>query len=287
MSDKVKGIVAILSYMIHGQVLLNIGNFWKLSRVLSPFLKAKLISNRPLTIFLDPYISRPFDSRQRNQVLICHYTFLSRTIPTVHLRQLFLYGLECVKLSIEDCEFSIVLQKNIISEYEGPLSLCLKVNNDLISTMSFSFLPGELMGCRSGVLLYIAHLQRSPTLKANNDRFLDLFNKIHPSAILLKAIEAVAVSLDIDTLLAVGAANQLSNSPGLDQKAFANTYDEFWQARGAARFHDDYLFTLPLKEIPILDIKQKHRNKTVRRRDLLSEVYEICYANFSKVVQAS
>ncbi len=282
MRNKIRAAVALLRNLINKQAFSNIRNHWNLSMALSPFIKNKLISNSPYTIHLYPYVSRTFNMQERVKVLIHHYTFLKNTYSPLQLRRLFVHGLECLKITEHDTEFRITLGKNLISEYEGPLSLCFKVNGDLISTMSFTFLPGYFFGSKDETIIYISHLQRSQTPAINNSKFLQYFKNIHASAVLLKAIEAFALALDINVCVAIAAENQLNCRSEGDQEIFKHTYDDFWEGRGATYLNGHYFFNLPINDIPMPDIKQTHRNKTLRRRKQLSSVYDICYNHFYK-----
>lgn len=285
MRNKIRAVAALLRNLINRRTFSNIRNHWNLSMALSPFLEDKLISNSPYTIYLYPYISHSFNMQERVKVLIHHYTFLKNTYSPLQLKRLFVHGFECLNITERGAAFSITIGKNVISEYEGPISLFFKVNEDLISTMSFTFLPGYLFNSQCGNIIYISHLQRSKTPAINNDKFLQYFKNIHPSAILLKAIEAFALALNIKTCVAIAAGNQLNCRSEKDQEVFINTYDDFWKGRGAAYLNGNYFFDLPISDIPMTDIKQTHRNKTHRRRRQLSSVYDICYHNFCKFNQ--
>jgi len=283
MSDKFKTVSTLFSNLINRNAFSNIKNQWGLIKVLRPFLKAKLITFSPYTIYFYPYISRTFNINDRYKTLIHHYSFLQNNYTPAQLEQLFTNGMECFKAVYGDAEFSIILKQNYTSEYEGPLSLYFKVNDDLISTLSFTFMPGDILNEGAENLIYISHLQRAQTQQHNNEHFINFFRNIHPSVVLLRAVEALGLAWGISKCVAITAENQLSYIAGMDKIAFAHTYDEFWKGRGGVYLNCAYHFQLPLLEVPLPAIKQSHRNKTIRRRNRLNEVYTICYYNFCRL----
>jgi uncharacterized protein VirK/YbjX len=272
MRNKAKAVKVIFLHLANNSVFSNIRNYWNLTIVLSPFLKLGLITRNAYTKYLYPCMSHGFDWRLRFKTIIHHYSFLNNTYSPIQLKKIFSQGIECFREIYDDATFSITLNTNPEYEYEGPLSFYFKVNNDLISKMSFTFFPGHCVNSDVENTLYITHLQRAPTQEKNNESFYKYFKNIHPSAVLLKAIEAFALTLNIKQIIAITAKNQLNYAYQENLNTFQHTYNDFWQERGGICRDDNYFFTLPLSETPLLDIKQKHRNKTVKRRRRLRDV---------------
>ena len=251
--------------------------FSNLTRVLKPFKMNNLITYRSYIIYLFSYVSRSLSTDNKARILTHHYLFLKDNLGERYLRKLFSDGIECFKECSDEDEYTVVLSSSSMLEFEGSLSLYFMVNRVKIYTLSFTIAPGNIFNCKGDSIIFISCLQRDSKQIDNNIKATKYFKDILPSVILMRVMEAMATSLNIQTCIGISARNQLSLSDEAEYVRFYNIYDEFWLNNGATLVDGNYTFSIPLPQKYIQAIQQKHRNRTIKKRAKLDEIYNESY----------
>ncbi|WP_184549001.1 DUF535 family protein [Mucilaginibacter sp. FT3.2] len=260
----------------------NFKNQSALNKVLRPFIAASFIQNRTSFIHIFSYLSGAFRQHQKLRILAHHYTFLSATFSQNQLRNLFFTGIDCYIDFDAENKYSVVLSFSSMLEFEGSLSLIYKVNNAEIAHLSFSIAPGDLFDIDDDNVLFIACLQKNGALQSSINMATKHFKDIDPARILMKVLESLADTLSISTCIGVSAANQLTAIKHSTVEKFSSIYDELWIENGGILKNGDYIISLPLPQKSLLAIKQTHRNRAIKKRGRLLEIYNSVHQNMQR-----
>jgi len=254
--------------------LKNLKNQLKLIALIQYFTAEKFVHFRTNLYHLTDYLSGEFTTDEKLRILYHHYSFLKNNFTNKQLGQIFNAGVECFKEDSNIGKYSIVLGSSSTLEFEGSLSLYLMFNDIKIATLSFSIVPGSLFNIPEEHVAYITCTQRIGQHKARILAAIKHFRDIVPSVLLMKSFEAILLTLGISACVGISYKNQLTalKHPGEEGKYHA-FYDELWMNYGGIDIAGNYLVPLPLAQKPLLLIKQTHRNRTVRKRLKLREIY--------------
>jgi uncharacterized protein VirK/YbjX len=93
---------------------------------------------------------------------------------------------------------------------------------------------------------------------------------IAPATLLLDAVRAISLSMDITGIVGVSASNQVCLC-GYRKAAATSSYDDFWVSAGASAINDlGYYLPTILEEKPLSAIKNNHRSRVKRKRQFRS-----------------
>lgn len=255
-----------------------------LMKVLKPFKNAGLISFRTYGIYLFSYISKSLDVNKKVEILTHNYSFLKNIFPQNQLKKLFKEGIEFYNESSGEDIYSVALHYSSILEFEGSLSLFFYVNNCKIFTLSFTFAPGSVFDTSDKTVIYVSCLQGVKNQFETISKTTKHFNDVIPAVILLKVLEAFAVALNIRTVLGISAKHQLSFGNEADYENFYDNYDDFWYNAGGELVNGNFILPCPVPQKSLSLIKQNHRNRTIKKRGKLNEVYVTCYHNVLNIL---
>ena len=256
----------------------------KLIKLLRYFTTNKLAHLRVNVYHLTGYLSCSFNNNEKLQALFYHYKYLKTTFNLNQLKQLFNDGIECYAEDTENDKYAIVLTGSSKLEFEGSLSLFLKMNGVKIAVLSFTIVPGALFGLEDEKVGYITCLQRIGQHKAGIHIAIKHFKDIIPSFILMHSFEAILSVLKIDTCVGVSYTNQISAMRSVNNESYYSFYDEHWMNYGGVYKDGNYIIPTPLAQKPLLAIKQTHRNRTVKKRNKLKEIYNESFSKMNDFV---
>jgi uncharacterized protein VirK/YbjX len=264
----------LIGYVIFNKkAFRNSKSQFKLIVLLKYFTDNKLVHFRTNLYHLTDYLSGSFSTGDKIQILIHHYSYLRANFTDAQLRQLFNEGIECYTECIETDKYSIVLTGSSTLEFEGSLSLFFKLNDVKIATLSFTIIPGSTFNLSDQNLAYITCMQRIGEHKDSINKAIKYFRDIIPSFILMKSFEAILSVLNISNCIGVSYTNQITALKNENKENYYSFYDELWMNYGGINITGNYLIPLPLTQKPILLIKQTHRNRTIKKRNKLKEIY--------------
>lgn len=279
-------IFRLLGFIIFNKkASLNLIEQIKLIRVLRYFTNNKLAHLRVNLYHLTEYLSYSFSTDEKLQALLYHYNYLKATYSLNQLKQLFNNGIECYTEDIENDKYSIVLTGSSTLEFEGSLSLLLKVNGVKIAVLSFTIVRGELFGLEDEKVGYITCSQRIGQHKASIQIAIKHFKDLIPSFILMRSFEAILSVLKIETCVGVAYTNQITAMKNVDNENYYSFYDEHWLNYGGVYKDGNYIISRPFAQKPLLSIKQTHRNRTVKKRNKLKEIYNESRNNMDNFVK--
>jgi uncharacterized protein VirK/YbjX len=255
--------------------LINFKNQLKLIALIKFFTAEKFVHFRTNLYHLTDYLSGTFSTDEKLKILYHHYNFLKKTFTHKQLSEIFKDGVECYSEDNNIGRYSIVIGSSLTLEFEGSLSLYLMFNDVKIATLSFTIIPGAIFNIPEEHVAYITCTQRIGQHKVRILAAIKHFRDMVPSVLLMKSFEAILLTLGITSCVGISHENQLTalKRPGEKEKYYS-FYDQLWINYDGINIGGDYLIPLPLVQKPLLLIKQTHRNRTVKKRMKLSEIYD-------------
>lgn len=213
------------------------------------------------------YLAHGFCVNSRAAILANHYSFLNTHVAEDFVTRICEDQIVLWEEFRENSRYSIALLCPRISNFEGDLSLVFQENSSTLFTMSFTFAPGKILSIEDNQVLLACLLQGARGKFDSIRRATKTFNEISPASLLLSAAEAIAKSLNITSIIGVGAQVQISvgGEQGENQGAFA--YDDFWLSSGAEKINGHFFRITALQnDKPLSLIKSNHRSRVKRKR---------------------
>ncbi len=280
-----KNISKIFGHFIFNKTpFTNLKDHLSLVKILKPFKEEGFINNRTFMIYMFSYIAQFLSIKEKLSILCHNYTFLKNNFPKDKLKQIFNEGITCFEEVNEEDTYKVLLKSSHIFEFEGSQFLVFVMNDVVLFTLSFTFAPGNIFGINSESLIYVSALKGTKNEFENFSKATKYFRENIPSVILLKVLEAIAQNLNIGTLVGISAENQLSYAHGFNDQNFISNYDEFWKNLGATENNDNYYMQLPMAYKDLSLIKQKYRNRTIKKRKVLDSILTFSLNLFGKSI---
>ncbi len=228
--------------------------------------------------YVGRYLARSFDKRTRREILKFHHAFLDERVTETFYEQVLRDEPPLWVREVEDGRFSISLSFNAKWHAEGDLSLLFNRDDFRLYEISFTVVPGTLVGSPSGHALFVGRVQgavrQADAIRAATRACHD----VAPSHLLMVAAEAVASALAIDLIAGVGNREQVAED---DEPGCHFNYDVFWETfpvkePGAAI----YQLLVPFPEKPLAQIKTSHRRRSRFKREFRKETAATVRSSF-------
>jgi uncharacterized protein VirK/YbjX len=281
---RLKTIARVVKYFTSAQLFNRVADQMEVIKVLSPFVSAGFINRRTYLIYIFSYLSRSFSVDEKRRILLHNYSFLRQSFDQKKLQKLFCDGITCFREIDGNDIYEVVLSSNDFFEFEGSSALSLKLNNVAVFDLAFTFAPGKIFGVEDETVIYISGLQGAKNEFDSVYKITKHFKENAPAIILMKVLEAIAAYFKINKLFGISVDNQLSFGGKSDYQYFYEKYDEFWKNTGGIYQQGDYLIPLPMPQKDILLVKQKYRNRTLKKREVLKEIYWNSYELMSGIL---
>lgn len=213
-------------------------------------------------------LAKSLTNAQRASSHLHHYSFLQARLSPSSLRQILNCELRLFETSEQGHTFAIDLAAALHGYYEGELRLNFLADGNDIFVLSFTFVPGSVVGSPMRDAILISRNQGTKgTLPIIGMATRSLLG-VCPQALLVSALEGIAEAVGIPEIVCVSAANQPTDSSEV-HSTFAQKYDEFFESWGAT-FAGPGFYTLPVPfpQKPLPEIKLSHRQRTRKRRAL-------------------
>jgi uncharacterized protein VirK/YbjX len=258
----------------------------RLMRVMRSPIFASLLVCRPKLPYkylYRPYLVQAFSRKTRLKILTHHYSFLSQHASEMFFEHILNEGYTLWKEVKDGMEDSIVLGFPLEWEhdYEGDLLLTFKHNGAPLYSVTFTLSQGDAFGVDVPCAILVTAIQgvagKAEAIRYAAKRYHDL----SPPVLLMSAVEAIGMALDIRMVAGVGLDQQVQKQTWGDDH-FVFDYDRFWTSLVGERNADGfYLSRIPLPLKPIEDVRSKHKKKTALRRVARASIQEMVEMNFS------
>lgn len=223
------------------------------------------------------YMARSLGVRARAACFVHHYQRLCAELQDGMLRRVLAGEVPLLELPDEGCWLSITMGLSKPWDKEGELSLNLRVNGELAYVLSFSIVPGWVVGASEPEVMLIGRMQGERGSKALIARASKAMCDVAPVAALLAALEGVGEALGISAVASVRGEDQTSYRE-LFRANFLAAYDNFFAALGVPLQEEGfYLTPIPVPEKPMTAIKRGHKTRTKAKRELKRKIAaEVC-----------
>lgn len=270
--------------------LTMLGVFWRL--VTNPFRHRSVLNLRWNPIYSehlerDPrflfkylthdYMARNLGLQERAACFVHHYRRLYAELPDGMLRKILAGEIPLLELHEGGLSCSISMGLSTPWDKEGELSLNLCLDQQLIYVLSFSIVPGWVVGSIAPEVILIGRLQGERGAKERIGRATRAMRDVAPASLLMAALEGVGEALGIYAVASVRGQDQTSYRKFF-QSSFLAAYDNFFAALGVSLNEKGFfLTTIPLPEKPLSAIKRGHKIRTKAKRELKRNVAtEVC-----------
>jgi len=265
-----------------------IPGYLRLRRILRDTRMDQAVRIQPVMAFkfLGGYLALSFKTGERLRILIYHYLRLGAMMPGLAhrgfpARKAMLWSHRCEM----DC-LSVSLALPGAHFLEGDLSLVASWNERKLYKLTFSFIPGELVGNDFTKAILIGGSQGFPGTGPLFRQAAKSAGEICPATLLLLSVQALAVSLGIPLLLAVPSAENSNDAVReMPEQALAR-YDRFWETNGGERYGKFYRLRLDVAGKP-MPLVPGHRSRTRRKRELKQRILAQMHANIEDLLFVS
>ena len=256
--------------------------FWML---LSPNLR-KLSLKQPILPFKylrTNYLVKGLTISARASALVHNYRYLLNTLGDEFLHKVLYDRAVLFESSEENHRYSVDLSLSSPCYNEGELTLTFKSADQVLYLLSFTFVPGEIVGSSASTVILVSRLQGTYGCYPQIREAMKALNGISLPMFLMIALEGIAEAFDIYHLAGVaGAMQHKSSDTQID--TFQNVYDNFFVAAGATKGASGfYCSILPLQEksLNLVNSCNRCRSKVQRKlkRQVAREVYFLLREN--------
>lgn len=260
-----------------GRALISIGWHRRIAKLLRDPACAQLARTNARFAFkylTHSYLSRSFTVSERAACFEHHYSYLLTNLPTPLLHKVLHSTIALTEVQSEENRIRVTLGVSRTHDKEGELSLNLEVDGATVFVLSFTIVPGRIVGCEAENVLLISRMQGMKGCYRQIALATQAARNVAPSGLLLSVLQGFGAALQIDTLAGLCAVNQ--NSYGEDCAAQMNdAYDAFFTRLGMPMNEADFFTSaIPLQEKPLSLIKQGHKLRTREKRAFKREVAE-------------
>ena len=228
------------------------------------------------------YLAKSFSKRVRREILKFHHHYLSQHVNEHFYDEILKRGRILWQETVDENSYTVSLSFNPQFHSEGDLSLTFDKNGRPLFELSFSIVPGKVIGCAAEQVLLVGRVQgrigEARAIKVSTKAF----HEIAPPHLLLAAALSIADVLAIDVIAGVGNDDQLAKSSEEVSTCYFD-YDAFWKTflfnKNAANIYEA---RIPLPEKPLEQIKRDHRRRALLKRRLKKQIGENVGAAFVK-----
>lgn len=262
-----------------GRISISIPRLLEIFQILNlPALQglASTYKELPFKYLADEYLARNLTVAERASCFLHHYKYLSAKFPGDLLHQT-LYG-DVSVLEFDEggnlYDVTMGLSKPSECEYEGELSLYLRVNGAPVFNLSFTIVPGWVVGSEAPDVLFITRLQGMQGCFRPISLATKTLCEVAPPALLVAALEGVAKACGIREMAGVCATRHVSYNQDC-ANSLKKAYDDFFTAIGATRSAANFFCSpLPVQQKPLAFIKKGHKTRTRKKRAFKQQVAE-------------
>jgi uncharacterized protein len=244
--------------------------------------------SEPMLVFkyLGQYLANSFGTAARLRIIAHHYRTLAARLP--NLGRLGFPRNEVVLWSHRaDLDtFTMDLRMPAMNQYmEGDLCLVFAINGVRLHMLFFTCIPGKEAGLEAGTALLVGGSQGFEGTSALIRQASKAIGEICPAAMLILAVQALAVRLGADAILGITADEQTSlrANPELAK----SRYDLFWETNGGERQGQFYRLPAGVAWKDTSHLSNGHRARARRKRELKERILAQIRENAGRLVLAA
>jgi uncharacterized protein VirK/YbjX len=258
----------------------NIGRHYKVLKLVKLPPYAELAKTDPRFAFkylTHDYLSRGLTVAERASCFVHHYRCLHARLPEAFLRQILQRDITFVEIREGDNSYGITMGLSRPHDKEGEFSLNLLVGGEIVFVLSFTIVPGKVVGSEAADVLLITRIQGVRGHYRKISAATKALYDVAPAALLLAALQGVGEVLGVGEIACISATDQSAYCEPC-ASSFKSAYDDFFTELGvkknAANF---FVAQIPLKEKSLMLVKQGHKLRTREKREFKRQIAdEVC-----------
>ncbi|KAF1041987.1 MAG: hypothetical protein GAK35_02966 [Herbaspirillum frisingense] len=210
------------------------------------------------------YLRGAFTIKESVQVATAHHLALADRMRPDFLKRASGDGFFLWQHQAEDGRlYRIHLRYPYSYNFDGDLTFCMNCDGADIYIVTVTIAPGKLVGLPARNAILVSSIQGINGKIEHIRAATESCNNVSPPNMLLAAIEAFALKLEIHDMVGIGRRRgRHVRGPEFD-------YSGFWQPLSG---HEDerefYHIPLPFTDKPLESIQAKHRSRARKRREL-------------------
>ena len=232
--------------------------------------------------YVTDYLAKRFSKKSRREILKFHHQYLMEHVTESFYEQILQSRSVLWNEIVDENSYAISLSFSPQWHSEGDLSLTFDRNDIPLYEISFTIVPGDLIGCAADHALLIGRVQGRKGQIEPIRIGTKAFHDIAPPHLLLAAAQSIAGVLAIGVVGGVSNEQQLARSVYDASDCYFN-YDAFWetylvQKKSAVI----YTITVPFPDKPIEQVNAAHRRRARLKRRLRKQIADSVGATFAK-----
>lgn len=253
------------------RALTNLGTIKEVHRSIKIGPLSETAQNNPRFAFKflsHNYLARSLTVGERASCFLHHHRRMHAVLPELVLREILLADAALCEIVEGDHRFALTigLTRPRICDKEGEWSINLLVDGEIVYVLSFTVVPGWTVKAAAPEVLLVSRLQGMPGRYSQIKLATRAMVDVAPAALLLAAVQGVAMALNIGQLASVNATDQSMYCKEHDA-VFRRAYDEFFTELGIAKNGAGFFLSpVPVTEKPMSSVKQGHKLRTRVKR---------------------
>ena len=266
-------------------IVRSINGQHQLMKLLSSACYSGLLDQSPALTrqYLKSHLARSLTLGQRRAAIVAHYRFVQAQLSPGFYDRLLTTGAMLWRNDEVAGNYHIGLRHNVAHFYEGDLLLAFFRQDVLLFQLSFSVVPGDIVGEAAPHVLFVGGAQGAAPERGELQPAVKASHGVAPSHLAMAALQGVAMALGIATIVGVGNDQQLLKSRD-DKADFTFDYDRFWAMFGAeANAAGQWAMPAPLRERDPADsgASAAHRRRSRRKGAFKAEVRDAARATMT------
>lgn len=234
-----------------------------------------------------PYLSLHYNKNQQLNALRQHYDWVFLNFKEeYYYNEINLFNYSFIDHENQSNLVEISLTFKSPFEYEGEISIFMKVNGDIQYTLTFLSVIENDLPC-----LFVGGLQAGKPEVTNLDSLKNLTKIMHglrPKQLILQALSSIALRMNIHKIIAISNENHVfsKNQRRWSKKKIKTSLNSFWEEFDAEKNDDGNYFFNPLPtEIDLEQIVSKKRSQYRKRQLILNDLNEQIDKNISLMMK--
>ena len=236
----------------------------------TPFAGIRTRQPRLAVKYLNPlHLAAGLSSSARAAAMVHHYDMLRTRVHPAMLTTILGDGATIWTHEDSATRHAVILCFSHPTDNEGELTLEYRVDGVTLHVLSFTFVPGCVVGADTAVLL-VSRLQGTRNRFDEIRAAMKALDGLAAPALLVAAVQGIALGLGTAQLAAVAAARQVGQAP--DMTGLLDSYDRFFAKLGGVPGDGFFHLPLPLAERPIAAIAGRNRARVRAQRAIKHDV---------------
>jgi tetratricopeptide (TPR) repeat protein len=188
---------------------------------------------------------------------------------------------------VDQTAYAITVQISHDPIDEGELSLLFKSDGTPLYTVSFTIVPGYTVGLAGRHALLLSRMQGSRAKFQEIRRATKEMGDISPQALLVAALEGIAIAMRVPHIAGVCAANLAAHNERTEE-ILVRHYDGFYKTIGGESKNSGfYLMDVPFPKKSLALVKPGHRLRTKLKQKIKTDLAEAVCAAWRKIIPAN